>query len=221
MQNMQKHIKQIKNLFFPNSCALCSGIVAQDNINLCVQCKNELPQIKSIEKNNENTSKILALYLYHSPVDYLITKLKFNHKLSYANLLGNLLAEHLFLEYQNKEKPEIIIPVPLHKNRLKERGFNQALEIAKPVSKKLQIKIDRFCCSRTKNTAMQSALSAKKRAQNVKQAFTVTKNNNYKYVAIIDDVYTTGNTVNELCKTLEQSGIVQIDVWCVAKSSNV
>ena len=136
----------------------------------------------------------------------------------------NVMAERLQLIYADREKPEIIIPVPLHKKRLKERGFNQSVQIALPISKKLDIKINTSICRRIKNTKAQSLISVEKRKNNVKNAFEVNfksrkpRDLKSKHIAIIDDVITTGNTVKNLKKTLLDAGFSKIDVWCCAKT---
>lgn len=115
-------------------------------------------------------------------------------------------------------KPEVIIPVPLHKARLRERGYNQALELARPVAHILQIPIDKHCCQRVKNTQAQSLLRAKERKQNIRGAFVVAETLSYKHVAVIDDVITTGYTIREFCGKLRCAGVQRIDVWSCAKT---
>lgn len=137
----------------------------------------------------------------------------------YAKILGKILADHLQQHYQQKEiKPQMIIPIPLHKKRLRKRGFNQALEIAKIVAKQLEIPIDRFSCIRIRNTNPQTTLPPGDRRKNIRRAFTTKHRINYKYVAVIDDVITTGSTMQEFCKMLSKNGVEQIDVWCCAKT---
>ena len=101
---------------------------------------------------------------------------------------------------------------------MRERGFNQALELAKLIASELNIPLDYTLCIRNKATPFQSGLSAKQRKQNLKNAFKVTKMNAYKHVAIFDDVVTTGTTVNELAKQLKQSGVEIIEVWAIART---
>ncbi|MFX6702085.1 ComF family protein, partial [Acinetobacter baumannii] len=91
--------------------------------------------------------------------------------------------------------PNIIIPVPLHKTRLQERGFNQAIEIARVLTKKLNISMDKNSCQRIKATKPQTSLPAKQRANNIKNAFKCTSEAPYAHVALLDDVVTTGGTV--------------------------
>ncbi len=231
-------IKKIINGLLPTTCVLC-GSAARQNIDLCAPCQADMPWVGSVCKlcalpmsaNDTNQSvcgkclhwpppftKTFALCRYEAPLDYLITAIKFNHKLVYARLLGELLADYLTTQYQNDAIPELIIPVPLHPQRLRERGFNQALEIARPVAKKLAIKMDFKSCHRIRPTQAQASLSADERAQNVKQAFQIKLDLKAKHIAVLDDVITTGLTMHAFCEQLQNNGIERIDVWCCART---
>lgn len=201
-------------------CANCKKILPKINC-CCKRCGRELPQPAEIcgtcLRETPPFSRTVAPFHYAAPMDRFIIALKFNRQLIYAKLLGDLLAEDLIKYYEKNPKPAVIIPVPLHAERLCERGYNQALEIAKPIAKALKIPVERYSCKRIKNTAAQTGLSAKERRQNVKQAFAV----NHKiseHVAVIDDVITTGSTITEFCKVLRQAGANKIDVWCCVRS---
>ena len=124
------------------------------------------------------------------------------------------------IKHRKSNLPECIIPVPLHPQRLRVRGFNQALELARIIAKQLNIPLNYSLCQRDKSTPFQSGLSAKQRKQNLKNAFIVTKPHAYKHVAIFDDVVTTGTTVNELAKQLKNSGVETIEVWAIARTQN-
>jgi ComF family protein len=147
----------------------------------------------------------------------LITQLKFSNKLIYAKILAELFINHL--SYLNEPLPQCIIPVPLHRSRLRERGFNQALELAKPIAKRLAIPLDFKSCTRVIATKAQSQILASERKKNIKNAFVIKQNFQYQHVAIVDDVMTTGSTVAELSKTLRKHGVKQIDIWCMARTS--
>lgn len=220
-------IKRFSNIV-PQTCVLCDEKINNfhcqyQQINLCSKCINLLP-IKHDNGNDFmiNNIKIIAPYLYETPIDYFISQLKFSHQLIYANILGNLLADYLQRYYvkHNLIYPKLIIPIPLHKQRLQDRGFNQSLEIAKPISKKLRIKLDQFTCQRLKYTQQQSLLSLSQRKINIKNAFFISHKNLYKlknkHVAIIDDVITSGNTMQEFCTCLYNIGVTKIDIWSVA-----
>ncbi len=103
----------------------------------------------------------------------MITQLKFHEQLIYAKLLGQLLTKKFIHHYKNSSLPNAIIPIPLHKKRLQERGFNQALEIAKPVSCALKIKIDIKSSIRQKYTTAQSSLDSSHRKKNIKNCFKI------------------------------------------------
>lgn len=229
-------LKNFLNFFLPHTCILC-GSRKCTHLDLCDDCQKDMPFLQDVCSQcaqpiaySENIicgkclndpppfTTTIALYSYNNPIDYLITQLKFHNKLLYANILGKLLARKLQLHYQSLPKPSIIIPVPLHVKRLKERGYNQALEIAKPIAKILNIPIDKCSCIRAKNTEMQATLAARNRAVNVKKAFAIRKKLEYKYVAVLDDVVTTGHTITEFCQILRNNGVAKIDVWCCARA---
>jgi len=146
---------------------------------------------------------------------HLITTLKFRADYKNARLLGLLLAEHL---QKTAEKPDCILPVPLHKSRYRERGFNQSIEIARTVAKELQIPLDLNSCRRHRDTPHQTALSGKQRRKNMKNAFSIIKPINAQHIAILDDVMTTGSTVHELAAVLKKAGVSRVDVWVCARA---
>lgn len=174
---------------------------------LCADCLN---------KRKTFIDKTWALFDYHYPVNRLIQHIKFNQGIDVANYLGGMLGE-LFLKYK-AARPDCIIPVPLHCRRLIARGYNQSVEIARPVSRQLGIKLDTSSCKRIRATTPQADLPAKKRRQNVRNAFSVSKSLDYRHVLLIDDVITTGSTVNELARMLSLAGVRQVDVLAVARA---
>lgn len=148
----------------------------------------------------------------------LIVRLKFQHQLSIARALGILLACRIRdTWYLNQALPDVIIPVPLHPFRLRERGFNQALEIARPVAKILKLALDRAGLERKYPTAPQSSLPAAQREQNIKNAFVVKGRYNGQYIALVDDVMTTGSTLRECSRILKREGASRVDIWCCAR----
>jgi len=228
-------LRQFQEFFLPHFCVLCHEQTFCEK-DLCAKCKNDLPIIKSACKvcakplsakekicgtclvTPPPFARTVALFQYQTPIDYLITALKFSHKLVHAEIIGQLLTTKLMEVYQKEPLPEVIIPVPLHKARLENRGFNQALEIARPISKQLKIPIDKSSCMRILQTSPQAKLAAKERHHNIKNAFAIIKPIVYQHIAVIDDVVTTGNTVRELCQTLMSAQAMIIDVWCFARA---
>jgi ComF family protein len=188
-----------------NACLRCARPLSLPNL-ICGFCLKKPPLYQ----------QTLALWHYQPPLAQLLVALKFQGKLIYGHILGELLAEVVAQRYPTG-LPELIIPVPLHPQRLKERGYNQALELAKPL-KKLGIKIAPRVCLRIKATEPQMKLPAKLRKTNLKNAFALAAPITAQHVAIVDDVVTTGHTVAELCKVLRKAGVQRIDVWCCARS---
>src|SRR3990167_7332145 len=184
-----------------NACLQC-GLAILDMQTYCAACKTNPPAF----------DHTIALFQYESPISLLIAQLKFQQNLMIAALLSRYWI-HYFLLHPT-QLPELIIPVPLHYQRLKKRGFNQALEIAKPVGKYFGIPVDVSACVKVKNTEAQSSLSAKKRQNNIKNAFILTRTIKENHVAILDDVMTTGNTVSEISVLMKNSGAKSINILC-------
>lgn len=217
-------------------CPCCEVTLPYNTGPCCVSCALPLPiDLKQSNTNPSNhtllcgqcqqkptgASKAIACFYYKPPITDVIINLKFKHQLYYGHLLGHLMAAQLNKSYgdQRLTLPQYIIPVPLHHQRLRQRGFNQASLLAKPISQTLGIPICYNLVKRQRDTTSQSALSAKKRRQNIHQAFTLTQPLHADCVAILDDVITTGSTARELCKTLLTSGnINKVHIWGTARA---
>jgi len=164
-------------------------------------------------------------FVYSQPLEWMIQQLKFNQKLNFAPLLSNLMAEkicenvsqHLF----ENNKPDVIIPMPLHNRRLKQRGFNQSHLLIKPIAKILELPIDLNSCKRVRDTEHQTGKNARQRQQNIKNAFAFDNRRSYQHVTIFDDVVTTGSSVSELSKILKTGGVKRVDVWCLARAEKI
>lgn len=193
-----------------NACQVCAlplffqGKSSQGKT--CGRCLNSPPPYK----------KCIAAFDYLEPVAHLVQSLKFHGKLAYASLLGSIMADS-FVD-QIDVLPNVIVPVPLHRTRLRERGYNQALELSRPIAKKLGVPIDITHCNRLRPTSIQSLLPADERHKNVRGAFEFDNERKFSRVAIVDDVMTTGHTINELTKTILQSGVTEVFVWVCARA---
>jgi ComF family protein len=149
----------------------------------------------------------------------LISQLKFNQRLSHARLLGQLLIDHL--EREAATMPDLIVPVPLHRQRLMERGFNQALEIARPISRHFGIELKPGLCRRSKLTPAQTGLKRKERQKNLRNAFELTQEVTGRHIALVDDVITTGSTITELALILKRGGAKRVDAWSAARTPDI
>lgn len=226
-------INKLLDWILPTCCDLCKKPVK--NSCLCQSCRDKITQTTpccqlcqaSLEIDGTcgacitlqpSFDKVYVLGDYQDTLADLITGLKFHNKLNHSRTLSELWIEHLPDWYQDDKLPELIIPIPLHKKRLKQRGFNQAVEIAKPIAKQFKLSFDKFSCIRIKATKPQLSLPQKERKQNVAGAFAITKLTHANHITIIDDVFTTGHTVNALATLLKQQGVQRIDVWCCART---
>lgn len=225
----------IQHYLLPPTCILCDNRSFSDkdicqsclnqlieNSNCCYQCGNPLTEFSQSDtvceqclKNPPDYDYTVAPFAYQGGMRYLVTQLKFNDNYKNARVLGLLLAEQL---QQHTPLPECIIPVPLHKNRYQERGFNQSIEIARTVARQLKIPLELNACIRHRNTPHQVSLPAKQRHTNIKNAFSIVKPLHYSHVAVLDDVMTTGSTVTEIAAVLKKAGVKNVEVWVCARA---
>jgi len=160
-----------------------------------------------------------ALLHYRAPADYLIQRLKFSGELAVASLLADLLADKIAA--RTAPLPDLLIPVPLHPTRLRTRGFNQATELTRPLGRRLAVPVDHRLCQRDRPTEPQSLTPLRQRRRNLHGAFSMrSKQPVNSHVAIIDDVLTTGHTADELARVLRCAGVVQVEVWVIARSAH-
>lgn len=237
MKSYKKSLQAITQLFIPHHCLLCRN---RSQYACCKTCEEALPWLEQpcptcayplfhtgvpslmpcpvCAKQTFDFTRTLSLLHYTPPASKLIKLLKFKGQLGVADWFGLALSRHVLQHYANDVMPQLIIPVPLHPKRLRKRGFNQSTEIARPISKQLGIPMRQNLCKRIKHTQPQTQRSIKQRARNVQQAFT-TKPLTATHVAVIDDVMTTGQTTQSLCRSLRKQGVKRVDVWCCARAT--
>lgn len=193
------------------SCSRCASPITQKpqlalSSALCGRCIKKPPSYQ----------KVVAASRYQFPVDKALSELKFNKQLHYARSLCYVLEQQIKLHYFDSPYPDAIVAIPLHPKRLQERGFNQSDIIAQYLSQNLSIpKLTSL--TRIKDTPHQIGLSEKQRRKNLHNAFEV-QGPLPMHIALIDDVVTTGSTVNEATKLCLKSGVQRVDVWCLAKT---
>ena len=183
---------------------LCAMPLSASKEGVCGGCLNHASPLDSS----------MIPFLYGAPLDHLLLGLKFSQQLTNAHLLGGLMADAIVT--RGDELPDCILPVPLHHSRLRERGYNQALELARPIAKQLGVPLAEGLAIRVKHTAAQSSLEKKDRLRNIKGVFAV-RGELPDHIAIIDDVVTTGSTVNELARVLRCGGAKRVVVWACAR----
>ena len=191
-----------------HDCAQCPqcSLPAYDD-QLCGHCINSPPDFDATR----------ALFRYEFPVQQMLQRYKYGELLALGETFGNLLGNHIAAN-RLTALPDLIIPMPLHPQRLKERGFNQSLEIARVVSKNLGARLDHRACERIKLSPPQASLPLKERVKNMKGAFTCLQSLHGQSILVIDDVMTTGASLNALAKTLKKAGAGRVECWVVART---
>ena len=155
-----------------------------------------------------------AACLYAAPVDRLLPRFKFHEDLAAGRLLAQLMAD----AFAALPRPEALVPVPLHVARLRRRGYDQALELAKPLARALQVPLEAGLLVRLRATAAQSECDAAARRRNVRGAFGAPPRSDVpRHVALVDDVMTTGATLHAAALALRRAGVARVDAWVCAR----
>lgn len=170
----------------------------------------------SCQRNPPAFSATYAPFRFEPPLDHLIRQLKYSKRLPLARHLGDLWIHGLREQLANP--PQQLIPVPLHARRLRERGFNHALEMARHLSRALGVPLDYRTVIRSRATQPQATLPHAERRRNIRGAFAVCRKVTWERVAIVDDVMTTGHTANELARALRRAGVREVTVWVLARA---
>ena len=222
----------------PRACVLCHQSSGATSV--CDGCRDDLPWLGATclrcglplpagaspglcggcggRRPSQAEARVLAAFSYEYPVDRLVTGAKFHRQLHFARALGELLALALVGSGAAAQPPDLLVPVPLHRQRLLERGYNQAEEIASPVAAALGLALSPRLCQRVRHTPEQTGLSAAQRRRNLRHAFAVRGACAGARVAVIDDVITTGSTAAALAQALRAAGAAEVQVWAVART---
>ncbi len=189
-----------------HACPRCALPLAArgDRPLLCADCQARPPAF----------DRARAPLIYDYPIDDLIAGLKYHHRLALGRDLADVLATAID---PNGALPRLLLPVPMHRRRLRERGFNQAAELAQHLSARLNIPWSTAYLRRSDDGAHQRGLDRGKRLRNIRGKFRCTGRLPAS-VALIDDVITTGATVDELSRVMRQAGAQTIEVWAVART---
>jgi ComF family protein len=224
------NIRSIFRQTIPCACLLC-GAEASDRA-LCAGCLADLPWHSQPQcpqcatptpgglvcgaclKRPPAFDHTVAALAYTFPLDRLIPRLKYNGRLAIAPLLGDSLAQTV----AHHPRPDRLIAMPLHATRIRERGFNHATEIARAVAKPLGLPLDTTSCQRIRDTPPQMGLKHDARRRNVRGAFTCTGHVEGQHIALVDDVMTTGTSLDELAATLKRAGAREVTCWVVART---
>jgi len=229
-------LQRLISTVYPPRCVLC-GCHGFGDMDICEDCYQDLPWIGSAcvqcaiplsqhggdhlkcglcLKEAPLFDRSFSLFSYEKEAVTLIHQLKFNEKLANSRLLGNMLADAI--DKNAIELPDCILPVPLYKKRLRQRGFNQSIELARPVANTFGIPLDLRSVKRMRDTQSQTELDKKQRRKNIRAAFEVMEPLSSQHVVVVDDVVTTTSTVNEIARILKRAGVRRVDVWSIARA---
>ena len=185
------------------ACHLCAIPLPQPTPLICGACSVKPP----------NIDRVFTAYRFTEPLRTLLHAFKYEAALYLTSFLTTLMLQAVEKDYAT----ECLIPVPLHIKRLQTRGFNQAAILAKHLSMLTHTPYSLYSCSKIIPTAAQASLPAKQRRSNLSHAFQA-ESLPYQHVTLIDDLFTTGATANELARTLKHAGVRQVDLWCCARA---
>lgn len=216
---------------WPQHCFLCAAACRHDP--LCVACRQELPRLTATIcavcatplakdavlcgaclRHPPAFAHTVAAWQYAWPLDRLIHAFKFHHQFSVLPVLSEPLLEQI----RKQPLPEVIVPMPLHAQRLRQRGYNQALLLAQHLSRHLKIPLLKTACHRTRHTVEQSGLSRTERANNLRRAFACGAQVHGQHVALVDDVMTSGSSAHWLAQAMRDAGALSVRCWVLART---
>jgi ComF family protein len=218
-------MRNLTERLFGGTCFLCRGAASRV---LCAACDADLPRLSALRcprcalesARGEVCGRCLgerpdydgtcAALAYEFPGDALVHALKFRGELALAGLLGGLLAK-----VTRADEVDCVVPVPLSAERLQRRGYNHAAEVARRLAR---TKLDLELCVRVRDTPPQMELPFAERQRNVRGAFRCTRSAAGRRIAVVDDVMTTGATLNEIASVLKAAGAARVVNWVVART---
>ena len=222
----------LKEWLFPGYCCLC-GLPATGRFCFCARCLQSLPYNEpacetcatplhatsapcaACTRTPAKITRCIALLRYVFPADTMVLRLKSRNGLGLVTPLAELLADSA---RRRLPVPEAVIPVPLYRDRLRRRGFNPSRELARVLCQRWNVPLEDRLCIRQRATKPQQGLDRAARQRNIRGAFAVSGNTRYRHVALLDDVITTGSTIDALADTLCQAGVLRIDALCLARA---
>ena len=207
-------LRALVNAVMPQRCVFCGELSRDNEQFICDGCREDLSRADPAPPTAPLEAEVAPL-AYAFPVDAAIKALKFRRKLFYVPALAGVLRDALI---DLPDDIDAVLPVPLHWRRQWFRGFNQAIEIGRPVACQLGVPVINNVI-RKRATPYQSGLDSDDRAKNLRAAFVVRDSLSHTHVLIVDDVITTGATVGELARVLRQAGVERVSALAVARAT--
>lgn len=224
------------DLVFPRRCLACREFLGKHRDDLCLACAAtwlslDPPYCERCAQPFDSPQgishlcgeclteekfcrRVFAAGLYSGLLHDLIVRLKYRYEERLASYLGRRMAETMEGDY------DLILPVPLYRSRLRERGFNQALLLAREVAKKIRVEVDPFLLTKHRSTLPQAALRGEERRKNLKNAFALSESGKVKdkKLLLVDDVYTTGATLEAVSEVLLEAGASEVEGLVLARA---
>jgi ComF family protein len=218
----------VRTWALPQRCILCSDPGAT----LCEPCRLDLPGLQAVRcpvcahasaraeicgqclAHPPRFAKVIVALSYGFPIDAVIRRMKYTADLSLIEPLATLLIQRV----TDAVRPDCIVPMPLSTQRLRERGFNQSLELARALAHRLHIPIAASACRRVRHTPPQATLPMEQRRANIRGAFECDIELDGARLVVVDDVLTSGATLNELARVLLRAGAAEVSGWVVART---
>ncbi|MBI4997207.1 MAG: ComF family protein [Rhodocyclales bacterium] len=212
----------------PQNCLLCGS--PSDDALLCAACDRDLPRLPAeicpvcaeqvsggaicgaCLANRPHFDATVAAFRYGFPADRLVQALKYRRRVAMADFFATALLAG------PRPEADLIVPLPLHPARLAERGFNQSVEIARPLAQALKLPLELDACLRSRDTAPQASLPWKERRKNIRHSFECRADLSGKSVIVVDDVMTTGATLDEFARTLKAHGALRVTNWVALRT---
>jgi ComF family protein len=233
-------IQTLSDLVFPPACHFCDSPDVESGFEICADCAESITRIKppicaqcGLPLAHNITHELLFCgtcltdppaygtarfgVAYEGHLRQALKNFKYNSELRLSPALGQLLSE-AFFRYYDPEEFDVVVPIPIHRKKLLERGFNQAVILARKLSESTGIPLHRNCFKKIRDTPAQARLSKKERQHNLKGCFQVSRLNAIKdkRILLVDDVATTGSTIREAARTLHKAEAAQVSVLVLA-----
>lgn len=224
-------LRSLLNLLYPNLCASCQEVLLKNENAICFNCQVDLPRSLYYQDNENPLVKLfwgkiklemgLSVFTFvkNGKVQKLMHELKYNGNTKVGELMGVELGKEIE-KTEITDKVDLVIPVPLHKKKLKQRGYNQSEFIAIGVAKVLGCEMETNLLQRIHHSESQTSKSKYERWENVGEAFTLTNSKQYigKHILLVDDVVTTGSTLEACCKKLQEIEGVKLSIGALASA---
>lgn len=224
------------NAVYPRRCPICDGLLSREELYLCRNCVEKIHPIlgarckkcgkpvgseeefcRDCSRTRHSFDRGFAPYGYHGELEASLMRFKYHERQEYAGFYAHAAFFYVGKQIQRRN-PEVLVPVPLHPARQRQRGYNQAEVFAEKLAEEMELPMNARLIRRVKKTKRQKELGPAERRKNLEGAFALAKPGQMKYcrILLVDDIYTTGSTVDAIASLLKVNGAEQVDFVCAA-----